>query len=106
MDTHSKPAQAEDRQRLAPGDGDGGHPGDDGNQYDDDGGHAAAQITPPPKLPPATPRRALLFIGVAVVGLLAAGGAAMLTRIHDSHVLADETQQNAIPTVSIVHPIA
>jgi RND family efflux transporter MFP subunit len=104
MDTHSKPA--EDRQRLAPDDRDGGHPGDDGNQYEDDGGHAAAQITPPPKLPPATPRRALLFIGVVVVALLIAGGAAMFTRIHDSHVLADETQQNAIPTVSIVHPIA
>ena len=104
MDTHSKPA--EDRQRLAPDDRDVGHPGDDGNHYEDDGGHAAAQITPPPKLPPATPRRALLFIGVVVLGLLLAGGAAMLTRIHDSHVLADETQQNAIPTVSIVHPIA
>jgi RND family efflux transporter MFP subunit len=104
MDTHSE--SAEDRQRLAPGDRDGGHPGDGGNHYEDDGGHAAAQITPPPKLPPATPRTALLFIGVAVVGLLVAGGAAMLTRIHDSHVLADETQQNAIPTVSIVHPIA
>ena len=105
MDTHSKPA--EDRQRVAPGHGDGGHSaysGDDGNR--DDSGHAAAEITPPPKLPPATPRRALLFIAVVVIGLLVAGGAAMLTRIHDSHVLADETQQNAIPTVSVLHPIA
>jgi len=105
MDTHSKPAPSEDRQRLAPADRDGGHSGDDGNQYDD-GGLAAAEITPPPKLPPATPRKALLFVAVVVLGLLVAGGAAMLTRIHDGHVLADETQQNAIPTVSVVHPIA
>jgi len=27
-------------------------------------------------------------------------------RIHDSHVLADETEQNAVPTVAVVHPTA
>jgi RND family efflux transporter MFP subunit len=30
----------------------------------------------------------------------------MLMRIHDSHVLADETEQNAVPTVAVVHPTA
>lgn len=69
-------------------------------------GHAAAEITPPPKLAPAPPRRALLFIGVVVLVLVVAGVAAMLMRIHDSHVLADETDQNAVPTVAVVHPTA
>ncbi len=104
MDTPSKPT--EDRQRLSPADGgQSQRPADDGHPQSGDA-HAPAQITPPPKLPPATPRKALFFIGVVVVGLIAAGLAAMLTRIHDSHVLADETQQSAIPTVAIVHPTA
>ena len=71
-----------------------------------DDGHAAAEITPPPKLAPAPPRRALLFIGVVVLVLVAAGVVAMLMRIHDSHVLADEAEQNAVPTVAVVHPTA
>jgi RND family efflux transporter MFP subunit len=72
----------------------------------EDYGHAPAEITPPPKLPPATPRKALLFIGVVVLVLALAGIVAMVMRIHDSHVLADETQQNAVPTVAVVHPTA
>ena len=66
--------------------------------------HAAAQITPPPKLPAAKPRIALMLIGVVVLVLLVGGGLSMLTRIHDSHVLAEETQQDAVPTVAVVHP--
>ncbi|MFZ0312759.1 MAG: efflux RND transporter periplasmic adaptor subunit [Candidatus Korobacteraceae bacterium] len=77
-----------------------------GGEADSAGGHAAAEITPPPKLPPATPRRALLFVAIVVVVLAAAGLAALLMRIHDSHVLADETEQDAIPTVAVVHPTA
>ncbi|MGA2687061.1 MAG: efflux RND transporter periplasmic adaptor subunit [Candidatus Korobacteraceae bacterium] len=80
--------------------------GADDREADGDDGHAAAEITPPPKLAPAPPRRALLFIGVVVLVLVVAGVAAMLMRIHDSHVLADETEQNAVPTVAVVHPTA
>lgn len=69
-------------------------------------GHAPAGITPPPKLPPATPRKALLILAVVLLVLLAGGLIAVLTRVHDNHVLADETQQEAIPTVAVVHPIA
>jgi RND family efflux transporter MFP subunit len=72
-----------------------------------DGGHpGAADITPPPRLAPASPRRALLFVVAVVLVLVIAGGITLLLRMHDSHVLADETQQNAIPTVAVVHPIA
>jgi len=66
--------------------------------------HAAPQITPPPKLPPAKPRKALMLLGVVVLVLVLGGLATMLTRMHDDHVLADETQQDAVPTVAIVHP--
>lgn len=68
--------------------------------------HAAPQITPPPKLPPATPRKALLFVGVVLLVLLAGGALALITRSHDAHVLADETAIDAVPTVAIVHPTA
>jgi RND family efflux transporter MFP subunit len=66
--------------------------------------HAAPQITPPPQLPPAKPRKALMLLGAVLLVLLLGGLASMLTRVHDDHVLADETQQAAIPTVAIVHP--
>ncbi len=74
-----------------------------GTQVDEDG-RLAAEITPPPKLPPATPRKALLFIALVLLALLVGGLVRMFTRIHDSRVLADETDQNAIPTVAVVHP--
>ena len=66
--------------------------------------HAAAPITPPPKLPAAKPRKALMIVAAVVLVLLLGGVVSVLTRIHDSHVLADETQQDAVPTVAIVHP--
>ncbi len=69
-------------------------------------GHVAPEITPPPKLPPAKPRKALLLVGVVVLVLVIAGAVVMLLRIHDSHVLADEVQQDAVPTVAIIHPMA
>ena len=72
----------------------------------DDGTHAAPEITPPPKLAPASPRKALLFVGVIVLVLAVAAVITVLTRMHDSRVLADETAQNSIPTVAVVHPIA
>ena len=66
----------------------------------------APEITPPPKLPPATPRKALLLIGLVLLLLVVGGIIAMLMRIHDNHVLADETERESIPTVAVVHPMA
>jgi multidrug efflux system membrane fusion protein len=66
----------------------------------------APQITPPPKLPPAAPRRALFMVAVVLLLLIAGGVITMLSRMHNSHVLAMETAQESVPTVAIVHPIA
>ncbi len=69
-------------------------------------GHDAPQITPPPKLPPAKPRRALFLVALVLIVLVLAGLGSMLLRMHDDHVLADETQQNSVPIVAVVHPTA
>ncbi len=109
MEKENKPAQTEDRQQLAATEHRNGDHSEAGARAHGQGveeGRAAPQITPPPKLAPAPPRRALLFIGVVVFVLLAAGAIAMLMRMHDDHVLADETAQNATPTVAVVHPLA
>ncbi len=66
----------------------------------------APEITPPPKLPPAPPRKALLLIALVLLLLVIGGLIAMFMRIHDSHVLANETQRESIPTVAVIHPIA
>src|SRR5271169_4986676 len=71
-----------------------------------DGERQAPEITPPPKLAPAAPRTALLLIGVVLLLLIIGGIIAMLMRIHDSHVLANETEREAIPTVAVIHPTA
>jgi membrane fusion protein, multidrug efflux system len=78
----------------------------DRDNVNDDGGHAAPEITAPPKLAPASPRKALLFVGVILLVLAVAAVAAVLSRTHESRVLADETAQDSIPTVAVVHPIA
>ncbi len=82
MDPHSNPTEVLDDDRKAP------------------------EITPPPKLPPAPPRKALLLIGLVLLLLVVGGVITMLTRVRDSHVLADETERESIPTVAVVHPIA
>ena len=66
----------------------------------------AAEITPPPPLPPATPRKALLLIGLVLLLLVIGGIISFFVRLHDSHVLANETERESIPTVAVVHPIA
>src|SRR5271167_3796698 len=71
---------------------------------DDD--RQAPEITPPPKLPPVPPRKALLLIGLVLLLLIVGGLVTMLARIRNSHVLADETERESIPTVAVVHPIA
>jgi RND family efflux transporter MFP subunit len=67
---------------------------------------AAPQITPPPKLPPAAPRKALLMIGVVLFLLIIGGVITMLVRVHNSDVLANETERESIATVAVVHPVA
>ena len=64
------------------------------------------EITPPPKLPPAAPRKALLIVGAVLLLLIIGAVITMLMRIHSSQVLARETEQEAIPTVAVVHPVA
>jgi RND family efflux transporter MFP subunit len=66
----------------------------------------APEITPPPKLPPATPRKALLMIGLLLLALAVGAAITTISRMHNSRVLADETEQQSIPTVAVVHPIA
>lgn len=66
----------------------------------------APEITPPPQLPPATPRKALLMIGLVLLALAIGAVITMVSRVRNSRVLADETVQTAVPTVSVVHPIA
>ena len=44
--------------------------------------------------------------GVALLVLLAAGGLTLLDRLNHSRVLARETEQSAVPTVAVVHPLA
>jgi RND family efflux transporter MFP subunit len=66
--------------------------------------HAAPQVTPPPELPPASPGKAIFAVLVVVVVLAVAGGARMLSRLSASRALAKETEVDAIPTVSVVHP--
>src|ERR1700687_838109 len=71
--------------------------------------HARQQhpgIERPPELPPAPPRKAVLMAGVALLVLLAAGGLTLLVRSSQSRALARETEQNAVPSVAVVHPLA
>jgi multidrug efflux system membrane fusion protein len=64
----------------------------------------APEITPPPKLPPAKPRTALLLVGVLLLVLIVAGIVTLLSRMHARKVLANETEQESIPSVAVTHP--
>ncbi|MGA3127654.1 MAG: efflux RND transporter periplasmic adaptor subunit [Candidatus Korobacteraceae bacterium] len=68
--------------------------------------HQHAGIERPPELPPAPPRKAMLITGVALLVLLIAGALTLLARLNHSRVLARETEQNSVPTVAVVHPVA
>lgn len=68
--------------------------------------HHAPEITPPPPLAPAPPRTALLMAGLILLVLIGGGILTMLMRMHSSRVLAKETEQESVPTVAIVRPLA
>jgi len=68
--------------------------------------HQHPGIERPPELPPAPPRKLMLMAGVALLVLLIAGGLTVLERLSHSRVLAKETEQSAVPTVAVVHPVA
>jgi RND family efflux transporter MFP subunit len=68
--------------------------------------HQHAGIQRPPELPPASPKRGLMIISVVLLVLLIAGGYTLLERSSHSRVLAKETEQNAVPSVAVTHPLA
>lgn len=63
-------------------------------------------IEPPPEIPPAPPRRALMVVGVALLVLVVAGAVTLIARASHERALAKETEQQTVPTVAVVHPLA
>lgn len=68
--------------------------------------HQHAGVELPPELPPAPPRKALLMVGVVLLVLLIAGAFTLIARSSRGRALAKETEQNAVPSVAVVHPLA
>jgi RND family efflux transporter MFP subunit len=68
--------------------------------------HRAPELTPPPELAPATTGKALLMVGIVLLLLIGGGVITMLMRFHSSRVLAKETEEESIPTVAVVRPLA
>ncbi len=101
METHQKSAVQKEALRREDESRDGDH-----QRRTDGDEHAAPEITPPPKLAPARPGKALFMAGAIVLVLVLAGAIALLSRVHADRVLADTTEQNAVPTVAVVHPTA
>ena len=66
--------------------------------------HQTATLERPPELPPASPRKALLIVGVALAVLLLAGAVTLLSRASHERALAKETELATVPTVVVVHP--
>jgi len=73
--------------------------------HENGGNHTAPTITPPPKLEATSPRKALFVVGMLLFLLILAGVVTVVMRMHSSRVLAATTVENAVPTVSVVHPI-
>src|SRR6516162_4118479 len=63
-------------------------------------------IEAPPEIAPAAPRRALMVVGVALLLLMVAGAITLITRASHEQALAKETEQQTIPTVAVVRPLA
>jgi RND family efflux transporter MFP subunit len=68
--------------------------------------HQHATIARPPELPPAPPRKALTVVGVFVLVLMVAGVFTLVERSNHGRALAKETEQDAVPSVAVVHPLA
>jgi len=68
--------------------------------------HQTHNIQAPPEIPPAPPRRALMVVGVALLILVVAGAITLIGRASHERALAKETEQDTIPTVGVVHPLA
>src|SRR4029077_8580058 len=68
--------------------------------------HQTHGIQAPPEIPPAPPRRAVMVVGVALLILVVAGALTLVTRASHERALAKETEQETIPTVAVVHPLA
>ncbi|MFZ0731140.1 MAG: efflux RND transporter periplasmic adaptor subunit [Candidatus Sulfotelmatobacter sp.] len=68
--------------------------------------HQPPSIQRPPELPPASPRKALMIVGILLLLLLLAGGVTLLQHASHERALAKETELQTVPTVAIVHPIA
>jgi multidrug efflux system membrane fusion protein len=68
--------------------------------------HQPPTIQRPPELPPASPRKALMIVGVALLVLLVAGAVTLLQHASHERALAKETELQTIPTVAVVHPVA
>jgi len=63
-----------------------------------------AAVTPPPELPAVAPRKALFIIGTVLLVLVVSGAVSMFSRIRAGRALARETEREAVPVVSVVHP--
>lgn len=68
--------------------------------------HQPPTIQRPPEQAPASSRKALTIVGVAVLILLVAGAINLIGRSNHERALAKETEQETIPTVAVVHPLA
>jgi membrane fusion protein, multidrug efflux system len=68
--------------------------------------HQTQTLEAPPEVPPAAPRRALMVVGVALLVLIVAGAVTLIARISHEKALAKETEQQTVPTVAVVRPLA
>jgi membrane fusion protein, multidrug efflux system len=66
--------------------------------------HQPPTIQRPPDMPPASPRKALMIVGVLLLVLILAGAATVMMRITQERGLAKETEAESIPTVAFVYP--
>ena len=68
--------------------------------------HQHPGIQRPPELPPASPRRAMMIVGVLLLVLLLAGGLTLWDHVTHERALANETEHETVPTVAVVYPLS
>jgi membrane fusion protein, multidrug efflux system len=118
MSVENEPKQAlADERRPANGNSPGSEPGEvhlsEQAQRDEEiaamqqrSKHQPPTIQRPPETEPASPRQALMIVGVAILTLLLAGIVTLLGRASHERALAKETERETVPTVAVVHPLA